>query len=97
MFTNRAPVFLCFRNYLVYFVLYRSSFPSARSDALAGEAKDLPGLVLQTQISMRELERLIEAVQKQWPWRKHINPTNPRLLRAAPPTRQLPSPRNFAR
>lgn len=74
----------------------------AISDALAAEAKDLPGLVLQTQISMRELERLIEAVQKQWPWRKHINHTNPPPLRPMPgnnepersPKRQLRSPRS---
>ena len=52
----------------------------AISDALANEAKDLPGLVLQTQTSMRELERLIEAIQKNWLVRKHINPTNPPSL-----------------
>jgi len=34
--------------------------------ALANEAKDLPGLVQQTQTSMRELERLVEAVQRHW-------------------------------
>jgi len=45
--------------------------------AMADEAKDLPGLVRQTQISMRELERLIEAMQKNWLVRKHVNKTNP--------------------
>ena len=49
----------------------------AISEALGNEAKDLPGLVLQTQTSMRELERLIEAAQKSWFVRKHVNPTNP--------------------
>jgi len=49
----------------------------AISGAVAGEAKDLPGLVLQTQTSMRELERMIEAMQKNWLVRKHLNPTNP--------------------
>ena len=34
--------------------------------AVADEAKDLPGLVRQTQASMRELERLLEAMQKTW-------------------------------
>ena len=49
----------------------------AISEALGHEAKDLPGLVLQTQTSMRELERLIEAMQKNWFIRKHVNKTNP--------------------
>ncbi len=55
----------------------------AISDALGNEAKDLPGLVLQTQTSMRELERLIEAMQRHWLLRKHVNKTNP------PPPRPL--------
>jgi phospholipid/cholesterol/gamma-HCH transport system substrate-binding protein len=41
------------------------------------EAKDLPGLVQETQVSMRELERLIEALQRTWLVRKYINKTNP--------------------
>jgi hypothetical protein len=45
--------------------------------AIADEAKDLPGLVRQTQASMRELERLIEAMQHHWLVRKYINPNNP--------------------
>jgi phospholipid/cholesterol/gamma-HCH transport system substrate-binding protein len=45
--------------------------------ALADEAKDLPGLVQQTQTSMRELERLIEAMQRHWLLRKYVNATNP--------------------
>ena len=55
----------------------------AISDALGNEAKDLPGLVLQTQTSMRELERLIEALQRHWLVRKYVNPTNP------PPNRSV--------
>jgi len=47
------------------------------TDAVAGEAKDLPGLVSQTQTSMRELERLIEAMQRHWLLRKLLNKTNP--------------------
>ncbi len=49
--------------------------------ALADEAKDLPGLVQQTQTSMRELERLIEAMQRHWLLRKYVNKTNPPPLR----------------
>jgi phospholipid/cholesterol/gamma-HCH transport system substrate-binding protein len=45
--------------------------------AVADEAKDLPGLVQQTQSSMRELERLIEAMQRHWLVRRYVNPTNP--------------------
>jgi phospholipid/cholesterol/gamma-HCH transport system substrate-binding protein len=49
----------------------------AISDALGLEAKDLPGLVLQTRTSMRELERLVEAMQRTWLLRKYVNQTNP--------------------
>jgi hypothetical protein len=52
--------------------------------AMADEAKDLPGLVQQTQVSMRELERLIEAMQKNWLVRKYVNKTSP------PPVYPLP-------
>jgi len=55
------------------------------TDAVANEMKDLPGLVLQTQVSMREVERLVEAMQRTWLLRKHVNPTNP------PPLRPLPA------
>lgn len=54
--------------------------------AVADEAKDLPGLVLQTQTSMRELERLIEAMQRHWLLRKYVNKTNP------PPVQPLSEP-----
>jgi phospholipid/cholesterol/gamma-HCH transport system substrate-binding protein len=54
--------------------------------AVADEVKDLPGLVRQTQASMREMERLIEAMQRTWLLRKYVNPTNP------PPLRPLPEP-----
>ena len=47
------------------------------TDAVANEAKDLPGLVQQTQTSMRELERVIEAMQRHWLIRKYVNKTNP--------------------
>ncbi len=50
------------------------------TDAVAGEVKDLPGLVLQTQTSMRELERLIAAMQRHWLLRKYVNKTNPAPL-----------------
>ena len=47
------------------------------TDAVADGAKDLPGLVRQTQTSMRELERLVEAMQRTWLLRKYVNQTNP--------------------
>ena len=53
------------------------------TEAVANETKDLPGVVLQTQTSMRELERLIEGLQRHWLVRKYMNPTNP------PPARPL--------
>jgi phospholipid/cholesterol/gamma-HCH transport system substrate-binding protein len=46
--------------------------------SVADATKDLPGLVRQTQISMREVERLAEAMQRIWPVRKHVNHTNRR-------------------
>jgi phospholipid/cholesterol/gamma-HCH transport system substrate-binding protein len=54
------------------------------TDAVADEAEDLPGLVRQTQTSMREVERLVEAMQRHWLLRRFVNPTNP------PPTHPLP-------
>lgn len=62
--------------------------------AVADDAKDLPGLVEQTQTSMRELERLIEAMQRHWLLRKYVNPTNPPPARpttgGASPEKQPP-------
>jgi phospholipid/cholesterol/gamma-HCH transport system substrate-binding protein len=74
------------------------------TDAVADEAKDLPGLVRQTQASMREMERLVEAMQRTWLLRKYVNPTNPPPLRplsepATPeekPVKALRSPRDSA-
>lgn len=54
------------------------------TDAVASEARDLPGLVQQTQTSMRELERLIEAMQRHWLLRKYVNQTNPPPRLGAP-------------
>jgi phospholipid/cholesterol/gamma-HCH transport system substrate-binding protein len=75
------------------------------TDAVANEAKDLPGLVLQTQTSMRELERLIEAMQRHWLLRKYVNKTNPPPLRPLSepaavekkPVKALPSPKDSGR
>jgi len=72
--------------------------------AVADEAEDLPGLVGQTQSSMRELERLIEAMQRHWFLRKYVNKTNPPPLHPpyeadAPqkkPFKPLHSPRGAA-
>ncbi len=49
----------------------------AISDSIGQGTKNLPGLVLQTQTSMRELERLVEAMQRTWLVRKYVNQTNP--------------------
>ena len=75
------------------------------TDALANEARDLPGLVLQTQVAVRELERLIEAVQRHWLVRKYVNKTNPPPLRPWPelqkpqkePVKSLRSPKDSAK
>jgi phospholipid/cholesterol/gamma-HCH transport system substrate-binding protein len=56
------------------------------TSAVADEARDLPGLVQQTQISMRELERLIEGMQRHWLLRKYMNKTNPASARTLPET-----------
>jgi hypothetical protein len=50
------------------------------TDAVADGTKDLPGLVRQTQASMRELEQLVEAMQNTWLLRKYVNQTNPPRL-----------------
>jgi phospholipid/cholesterol/gamma-HCH transport system substrate-binding protein len=56
------------------------------AEAVANEAKVLPGLVHQTQISMVELERLIEALQRHWLIRKYVNLSDPQSLRPATET-----------
>jgi phospholipid/cholesterol/gamma-HCH transport system substrate-binding protein len=76
----------------------------AISGAVGKEAKDLPGLVMQTQVSMREVERLVEAMQRTWLLRSHVNPTNPPPLRplseplppVEKPAKALHSPRDSA-
>ena len=50
------------------------------TDAVADEVKELPGLVQQTQSSMRELERLVEALQRHWLVRKYIINSPPARL-----------------
>ncbi|MEY2409345.1 MAG: phospholipid/cholesterol/gamma-HCH transport system substrate-binding protein [Verrucomicrobiota bacterium] len=77
----------------------------AISDAVGREARDLPGLVLQTQSSMREMERLIAAMQRHWLLRKYVNPTNPPSLHPSPAVDEVPrkpvkpqrSPKNSTR
>jgi hypothetical protein len=54
---------------------------------------------------MRELERLIEAMQRHWLLRKYVNKTNPPPLRPTPaseepgkkPIKTLRSPRDLTR
>jgi phospholipid/cholesterol/gamma-HCH transport system substrate-binding protein len=50
---------------------------SVVSEALAAEAEDLPGLVLQTQQTVYELDRLIEGIERIWPIRSHIEQPHP--------------------
>jgi hypothetical protein len=54
-----------------------------------GIAKEFPGLILQTQTSMRELERLIETMQQHWLLRKYVNKTNPPPI---PPLTEITEP-----
>ncbi|MBN1509149.1 MAG: hypothetical protein JW955_20050 [Sedimentisphaerales bacterium] len=61
---------------------------SAVSEALAIEAKDLPGLVLQTQQMLYELERLIEGIERHWLIRKYIKPRQPNTR--IPPSEVVP-------
>jgi phospholipid/cholesterol/gamma-HCH transport system substrate-binding protein len=53
------------------------------TEAIANEAKDLPGLVHQTHVSMVELDRLIEAIQRHWIVRKYVDRADPAPLRSA--------------
>lgn len=74
------------------------------SDAVVGDAQMLPALVEQTQTSMREIERLVEAMQRHWLLRKYVNFTNPPSSHPlpeittpeTPPGRVLRSPRDAA-
>lgn len=65
-----------------------STHLSAVSEALDVEAKDLPGLVLQTQQTLHELERLIEEIEKVWPVRSHIEQRQPNTR--IPPSEVVP-------
>jgi phospholipid/cholesterol/gamma-HCH transport system substrate-binding protein len=75
------------------------------TEAVADEAKDLRGIVRQTQTAMRELERSSEAVQRHWFLRGHVNRTNPPPIRPLTetaeadrkPLKAFRSPRDSAR
>lgn len=72
------------------------------TDAVAEDAQMLPALVKQTQTSMREIERLVEAMQRHWLLRRYVNHTNPPPSYPPPeittpekqPVRVLRSPRD---
>ena len=72
---------------------------------VADEAKDLNGIVRQTQTTMRELERSAEALQRHWLLRRYVNKTNPPPLRPLPgrdeqhkkPVKPLRSPRDASK
>jgi phospholipid/cholesterol/gamma-HCH transport system substrate-binding protein len=67
------------------------------TEAVAQEATDLPGLVLQTKSSMSELERLIRAMQKHWLVRRYVNQTNPPPLNpdSEPAVLKPPAPKSL--
>ncbi len=51
------------------------------AEKVGGEVKDVPGLVLQTQETLREAERLVEGIQKTWLVRGYIKqPETGRLI-----------------
>ncbi len=66
------------------------------TEAIANEAKNLPGLVQQTQTSMREVERLMEALQRHWLLRKYVNKTDPPPRRPVPEA-EVPTRKPFTR
>jgi phospholipid/cholesterol/gamma-HCH transport system substrate-binding protein len=49
-------------------------------------ARELPGLFIQTETSMREVERLVEGMQRHWLLRRYMNKTNPPPARVKPVT-----------
>jgi phospholipid/cholesterol/gamma-HCH transport system substrate-binding protein len=59
------------------------------ANALAEEMKDVAGLVHQTQVSMVELERLIEALQRHWMVRKYVDPVDPMSHRSKKETAEM--------
>ena len=75
------------------------------TEAVADEARHLPGLVQQTRTAMREMERLVEALERHWLLRKYVNKTNPPSLRPLSevqeretrPVKGFRSPKDLAR
>ncbi|MBN2313586.1 MAG: hypothetical protein JXM79_06625 [Sedimentisphaerales bacterium] len=65
-----------------------STHLSAVSEALTIEAKDLPGLILQSQQTLYELERLIEGIERHWLIRKYIEQRQPNTR--IPPSEVVP-------
>jgi phospholipid/cholesterol/gamma-HCH transport system substrate-binding protein len=61
-------------------------------------ANDLPGLLEQTESSMREMERLVGGMQRHWLLRKYVNKTNPPPpgYRPEPPARQRTTTNTFS-
>lgn len=59
--------------------------------AVANEAKDLPGLVQQTRSTLRELERVIEAMQRHWLLRRYVDrPDSPASRSPSPAQNKTP-------
>ncbi len=55
------------------------------ADTVGGEVQDLPGLVLQTQETLRESQKLIVALQNHWLLRGYVDQTKP-TMRIPPAT-----------
>ncbi len=50
---------------------------AAMTTTIRGEMRDVPGLALQTQVTLRETERLLAALQKHWLLRAYVEPEVP--------------------
>lgn len=50
---------------------------AAMTTTVRGEMRDVPGIVLQAQVTLRESERLLAALQKHWLLRSYVDPATP--------------------
>ncbi len=60
----------------------------AMAETVGGEVQDLPGIVLQTQETMRETTRLIDGLQRHWLIRKYVDQVDPTTR--IPPSQAVP-------
>jgi hypothetical protein len=61
------------------------------AEAVRREVRDVPGLVLQAQVALREAETLLAGLQRHWLLRTYMNPSPDleTLPVPAPPTRRV--------